>query len=146
MAHIMPETLPQALPGEVLKTFRSLKTLPDTFYIWHHLAPWQPDAPDFLMISQEGRTLLVKVSSSSPAQATSAAQLLLIDDHRLPLGETESAVLASFLKTLQLPDEIPHETLTLFPNIPHNQVLESRLERKAGEPQWAGRELLQADS
>jgi hypothetical protein len=146
MAHIMPETLPQALPGEVLKTFRSLKTLPDTFYIWHHLAPWQPDTPDFLMITQEGRALLVKVSSSSPAQATSAAQLLLIDDHRLPLGEAETTVLASYLKTLQLPDEIPLETLTLFPNIPHKQVLESRLERKAGEPQWAGRELLQQDS
>ena len=113
MAYILPETLPQALPGEVLKTFRALKALPDTFYIWHHLAPWQPDAPDFLMVTQDGRTLLVKVSSSSPAQATSAAQLLLIDDRRPPLGEPETAVLASFLKTLQLPDEIPLETLTL---------------------------------
>jgi superfamily I DNA/RNA helicase len=146
MAHILPETLPQALPGEVLKTFRALKALPDTFYIWHHLAPWQPDAPDFLMITQEGRVLLMKVSSSSPAQATSAAQLLLIDDHRPPLGVAETAVLASFLKTMQLPNEVPLETLTLFPNIPHKQVLESRLERNAGEPQWAGRELLQPDS
>ena len=82
MAHILPETLPQVFPGEVLKTFRALKALPDTFYIWHHLAPWQPNAPDFLIITQAGRAMLVKVSSSSAAQATSAAQLLLIDDHR----------------------------------------------------------------
>jgi superfamily I DNA/RNA helicase len=146
MAHILPETLPQALPSEVLKTFRALKALPDTFFIWHHLAPWQPDAPDFLIITQEGRALLVKVSSSYPAQASSAAQLLLIDNHLPPLGKAETTVLVSFLKTLQLPDEIPLETLTLFPNIPHKQVLESRLEHKAGKPQWAGRELLQPES
>ena len=134
------------LPGEVLKTFRALKALPDTFYIWHHLAPWQPNMPDFLIITQEGRALLVKVSSSSPAQATSAAQLLLIDDHRLPLGAAESKVLAAFQQALHLPDGTPLETLAIFPNIPHKQVLESRLVRSPGEPHWAGRELLQPDS
>lgn len=146
MAHILPETLPQILPGEVLKTFRALKALPDTFYIWHHLAPWQPNAPDFLIINQEGRAILVKVSSSTADQATSAAQLLLIDDHRPPLGAAETKVLASFHQALNLPDDTLLETLTIFPNIPHKQVLESRLERSAGEPQWAGRELLQMDS
>jgi len=146
MAHILPEALPIALPGEVLKTFRALKTLPNTYYIWHHLAPWQPNAPDFLMITQEGRALLVKVSTSSAAQATSAAQLLLIDDDRPPLGAAETAVLTSFQKKLQLPEGLPIETLTIFPNIPHKQVLESRLERSMGEPHWAGRELLQPDS
>jgi superfamily I DNA/RNA helicase len=146
MAHILPETLPQAVPGEVLKTFRSLKALPDTFYIWHHLAPWQPDAPDFLVISYDGRVLLVKVSGASSGQATPAAQMLLLDDHRPPLGQAETKVLASFVKALQLPDCSQLETLTIFPNIPHKQVLESRLKRKDSEPQRAGRELLQADS
>jgi len=146
MAHILPETLPQILPGEVLKTFRALKTLPDTFYIWHRLAPWMPNAPDFLMITREGRALLVKVSTSSASQETSAAQLLLIDDDRPALGAAETAIFASFLESLRLPAGIPMETLVVFPHIPHKQVLESRLERAAGEPQWAGRELLQADS
>ena len=146
MAHILPETPPLVLPGEVLKTFRALKALPDTFYVWHHLAPWQPNMPDFLIITQEGRALLVKVSSSSAAQATSAAQLLLIDDHRLPLGAAESKVLAAFQQALHLPDGALLETLAIFPNIPHKQVLESRLVRSPGEPQWAGRELLQQDS
>jgi hypothetical protein len=75
MAYLMPETLPQTFPGEVLKTFRALKALPDSYFIWHHLAPWQINMPDFLMITQDGRALLVKVSTSSVAQATSAAQL-----------------------------------------------------------------------
>ena len=146
MAHILPETLPQVLPVEVLKTFRALKALPDTFYIWHHLAPWQPNTPDFLVVTQEGRCLLVKISSSSAAQATPAAQLLLIDSLRPALGTEETRVFAKFLQSLQLPDGSLLETLTIFPNIPHKQVIGSRLTRSNGEPHWAGRELLQQDS
>ncbi len=146
MAHILPDTLPQTLPGEVLKTFRALKTLPDTYYVWHRLAPWIPNAPDFLMITREGRALLVKVSASSASQATTAAQLLLIGDVRPPLGAAEAVILATFLQALNLPAGVPIETLVVFPHIPHKQVMDSRLERVAGEPQWAGRELLQPDS
>lgn len=146
MAHLMPETLPQIFPGEVLKTFRALKTLPDSYFIWHHLAPWQLNVPDFLMITQDGRALLIKVSLSSASQATSAAQFLLIDDNRSPLGSEESKILATFRESLQFPDDIALETLTIFPNIPHKQVLESRLERGNGEPHWAGRELIKPDS
>jgi hypothetical protein len=146
MAHILPETPPQALPGEVLKTFRTLKALPDTFYIWHHLAPWQPDSPDFLIITQEGQALLLKVSPASAAQATPAAQLLLIDDERPPFGAAETKVLAAFMQTLQRPQGLPLETLTIFPNVSQKQVLESRRARSNGEPQWAGKELLQPDS
>lgn len=146
MAHILPETLPQVLPGEVLKTFRALKSLPDSFYIWHHLAPWQPDSPDFLLITQEGRALLMKVSLSLASQAIPAAQLSLIDDHRPALGAPETKVLRAFHQSLQLPSNNLPETLTIFPNIPHKQVLESRSQRAEGEPQWAGRELLQPDS
>ena len=146
MAHILPESLPQALPIEVLKTFRVLKTLPDTFFIWHHLAPWQLNTPDFLMITQKGCALLVKVSSSSAAQAISAAQLLLLDDNRLPLGAAEAEVLSSFINKLDLPDNTPIKTLTIFPNISHKQVLESRIVRQDNEPEWVGKELLSSDS
>lgn len=146
MAHILPESLPQALPIEVLKTFRALKTLPDTFFIWHHLAPWQLNKPDFLMITQKGCALLVKVSSSSATQAISAAQLLLLDDNRPPLGAAEAEVLSSFVNELDLPDNTPIKTLTIFPNISHKQVLESRIVRHDNEPEWAGKELLSSDS
>ncbi len=146
MAHILPETPPHFLPGEVLKTFRALKLLPDTFYIWHHLAPWQPDAPDFLMITHDRRALLVKVSSSSAAHATPAAQLLLPGNDRPAFGVLESKVLIDFVKDLQLPANSPLETLVLFPNVPHKQVIESRPGRADDEPQWAGREILNSDS
>jgi superfamily I DNA/RNA helicase len=146
MAHILPETLPQIFPGEVLKTFRSLKALTDNYYIWHHLAPWQRNMPDFLIITRQGCALLVKVSAASANQAITAAQLLLIDDERPPLGAEETTILQNFIRSLNLPENTQIETLTIFPNISHKQVLESRLERLTGEPQWAGKELLVPDS
>ncbi|MBA4383589.1 MAG: hypothetical protein C0410_02530 [Anaerolinea sp.] len=146
MAYILPETLPQILPSEVLKTFRVLKALPDTYFIWHHLAPWQPNSPDFLIITNDRKLLLVKVSSSSTENATSAAQLLLIDEHRPPLGLEEAKVLTTFLQSINLPADTPIETLVVFPNIPQKLVSESRLTRLDREPQWAGRELLQSGS
>jgi len=100
MAHILPEALPQTMPGEVLRTFRALKTLPDTFYIWHHLAPWQPNAPDFLLVTQQGHALLIKVSSAASVQAVSAVQLRLLASECPPLGQTENQVLSSFTRLL----------------------------------------------
>ncbi len=146
MAHILPETLPQVLPGEVLRTFKALKALPNTFYIWHHLAPWQINAPDFFIITHDRRVLLVKVSTSSAEQATSAAQLLLIDDHRSPLGEAEANVLTQFLQKLQLPQETPLKTLIVFPNIPQKQLIGTHHKSLEWEPKWAGKEILQPDS
>jgi superfamily I DNA/RNA helicase len=145
MARILPDSLPQALPGEVLKTFRTLKALPDSYTVWHHLAPWQPNAPDFLMIDADGRALLVKVSAASAHQATSAAQLLLLADDRPRLGAAEQHMFDAFLGGLNLNSEAAVETLTVFPNIPHKQVLESRAGRAPGEAYWAGKELLQPD-
>lgn len=145
MAHIFPDAPPQNLPGEVLKTFKALKALPDSFSIWHHLAPWQPNAPDFL-ISVDGKALLLKVSSAPATQAVSAAQMLLLADDRPPLGSAETRTFQDFLQSTNLPDDAPLETLIIFANIPHKQVLESRLERKSGEPQWVGKEILQPES
>ena len=146
MAHILPDTPPQALPAEVLRTFRALKTLPDTFYVWHHLAPWQLNTPDFLVLHEDGRVLLVKVSSAVASQARPVAQLELIEDERVPLGQPEAEILSTFINSLQLPANQIVETLVLFPNIPHEQVQASRLERRTGDPQWAGKELVQAET
>jgi superfamily I DNA/RNA helicase len=146
MAHILPETLPQTIPKEVLRVFRALKSLPDTCYIWHHLAPWQADAPDFLVLEEHGKALLIKVSSAVADQMTTAAQMLLIQDDRKQLGESENTLLAKFIRELNLPSSQSIETLVIFPNIPHKRVLASRLERRAGEAHWAGKELIQSDT
>lgn len=146
MANILPENPPTVLPTPVLKTFKALKSLPDTYFIWHHLAPWEPNAPDFLIVNQDQKVLLVKVSSSTDIDATPATQLLLIDDPRPKLGKKEALVLEDFLKSLKPPDSFPVETLIIFPNIRNNTLSESRLECKKGEPQWVGCEILQEDA
>ena len=146
MAHILPETPPQTIPKEVLRVFRALKSLPDTYYVWHHLAPWQADAPDFLVIDEDAKALLVKVSSAAADQATIAAQMLLIQDDRKQLGQEENTLLEKFVRELDLPSSQNIETLVIFPNIPHKQVLAGRLERRTGEPHWVGKENIQADS
>jgi len=146
MAHILPETPPQTIPREVLRVFRALRSLPDSFYVWHHLAPWQAHAPDFLVLDEHGRALLIKVSSAAADQATTAAQMLLIQDDRKPLGQAENTLLEKFVRELNLPVDQNIKTLVIFPNIPHKQVLASRLEHKAGEAHWVGREPIQSDT
>jgi hypothetical protein len=153
MAHILPDTLPQIMPAEVHRTFRVLKSLPDTYYIWHHLAPWQPDAPDFLLITYDGRALLVKVSPASAGQAVSAAQMLLLQDEDwVSAGQVESQVLCRFVDGLGIsPIDCLH-TLVVFPNIQQRQVDNSRLDPevqnggKSGLPFWVGKEILADDS
>jgi hypothetical protein len=146
MAHILPETPPQTIPREVLRVFRALKSLSDSFYIWHHLAPWQADAPDFLVLDENSRALLIKASSAAADQASTAAQMLLIQDDRKPLGQEENRLLEKFVRELDLPSSQRIETLVIFPNIPHKQVLESRMERKAGEAHWVGKEPIQSET
>ncbi len=147
MARILPDVLPQVMPSEVHRAFRSLKNLPDGYYIWHHLAPWQPDAPDFLLVSEDGRPLLVKVSPASAAQAVPAAQMLLLQDDRVPLGDGENRVLKDFIESLHLSPGQSMNSLVLFPNIQHKQVILS-YPLQSGlncEPKWAGKELLQEE-
>ncbi|MEW6401810.1 MAG: UvrD-helicase domain-containing protein [Chloroflexota bacterium] len=146
MAHILPEAPPQSIPREVLRVFRALKSLPDTFYVWHHLAPWQADAPDFLVLDEGGKVLLIKVSSAAADQATTVAQMLLIQDDREPLGREENTLLEKFVHELNLPSSQSVETLVIFPNIPQKQVLASRLERKTGEAHWIGKEPIQSEA
>ncbi len=146
MAHILPDTPPQKIPKEVLRVFRTLKALPDTYYVWHHLAPWQVDVPDFLIINPHGKVLLVKVSSAADDQTNVAAQMLLLGDDKKSLGQKENALLYKFVKSLNLPDGQQVETLVIFPNIHDKQVQASRLERSASDSFWAGKEITQPDS
>lgn len=134
------------MPKEVLRVFRALKSLPDTYHVWHHLAPWQIDAPDFLVLDELGKALLIKVSSAAADQAENAAQMLLLADERKPLGQDENTLLEKFVQELSLPPNQKIETLVIFPNIPQKRVLASRLERKPGEAHWVGKEPLQSDT
>lgn len=151
MAQVFPNAPAGILPPEVLRVFRCLKSLPDDYIVWHHLAPWQKDAPDFLILNPEGQALLLKVSGATPKDARPAAQLLLLDDERPPLGQPEEQILKQFLKECY-PDPQASSGLTgkisaaiLFPNIPEKPLHESRITDSAPFSRWLSQEALGID-
>jgi hypothetical protein len=150
MARIFPSSPAGALPPEVHNTFRFLKALPNDYTVWHHLAPWQKDAPDFLVLNPQSQALLVKVSGATSQDIHPAAQLLLLEDDRPPLGEQETRVLTQFQG--QLRSSIPTHSATweistavLFPNIPEGSLQESRPIDNDPTVDWLGQEAIKAD-
>ncbi len=150
MARIFPSSPSGALPPEVLAVFRFLKTMPDEYTIWHHLAPWQKEAPDFLILDPQLKALLVKVSGAVPKEIHPAAQLLLLEDDRPALGEPETRVLNQFLAQMRSDDpsstrKLDVSTAVLFSNIPEKSLWESRPANKEPMPVWLGQEAIKAD-
>ena len=121
MARIIPERPVGTVTPEVARVFRALKALPDGWYIWLHLTPWEPEAPDFLLLDPEQRALVLKVSRATPQQAQQAPQLqLLVFEQETPVpGESEEQCLQAFLKQVTQVG-VPGSCVSaavLFPNL-----------------------------
>jgi len=143
MATIIPSSPVGSLPAAVLRTFQFFKTWPDDFLIWHHLAPWDKDVPDFLVLDPARRALLVKVSLQSDRDSRPAAQELLFGDDRSILGEAQEATIQAFLGRLEPALASRLRSLVLFPNISRKHLLQDPGD--GGQPviQWFGQEMLQ---
>lgn len=148
MAYTFPNTPAGVLPPEVLRTFRALKALPDEWVIWHHLAPWHKDAPDFLILNAQQQALLVKVSGAAGGDVHPAAQLLLLQDDRPPPGEAEMRLLRAFRDSLNGAAgatlwgvQIP--LVVVFPNIPDTALRGPTPSGEAPPIVWLGRDALQ---
>lgn len=121
MARIIPEKPVGTVTPEVARVFLALKALPDGWHIWLHLTPWEPEAPDFLLLDPEQRALVLKVSRATPRQAQQAPQLqLLVFEQETPVpGESEEQCLQAFLKQVTqagVPDGCVSAAV-LFPNL-----------------------------
>jgi hypothetical protein len=148
MAYLFPNTPPTILPPEVLQVFRFLKTLPEDWVVWHHLAPWQKDTPDFLILNAHRQAVLVKVSNSSAGDVRPAAQMLLLADDRASLGEAEGRLLLDYVRALHKAASLQNVVISLaivFPNIPEVQLEAGRLAKADSDPAWLGREHLQPE-
>ncbi|HCK64750.1 MAG TPA: hypothetical protein DHW49_00660, partial [Anaerolineae bacterium] len=62
MAQIIPSTPLSNVPSEILKVYRFLKSLPEGYVVWHHLTPWEKEAPDFMILNKNNQVILIKVS------------------------------------------------------------------------------------
>ncbi len=150
MATMFPANPVGALPPEVLKTFRALKSLPDDFYVWHHLAKWETEAPDFLIRTPKNQALLIKISSASSQAARPAAQLLLMEAEQPPLGAAEAATFQEFLSGLgsNFEEFEPHQiqVVVLFPNIEPKRLKRARPNTSDPAILWWGQDMLKAEN
>jgi len=121
----MARTFPRQPMGntrpEVARVFRVLKRLPDDWKVWHHMTPWQVDAPDFLILGGDGRALFLQVSPATPEQARQAPQLQMLglEVRKERPGEVEERHLMAFLGQISA-SGIPSEAIpsaVLFPNL-----------------------------
>jgi superfamily I DNA/RNA helicase len=103
---------------------RALRSLPDErFIVWQRLAIWEDPGPDFLVLKDGSRAILVKVSPATTRQARLAVQpeLLSTGARSKPIGQAEREALEQFLGRLADsgrgvdPASIP--ALVFFPNV-----------------------------
>jgi len=141
MAQIIPSTPLSSLPSEVLKVYRFFKSLPDDYFIWHHITPWEKEAPDFMVLNRARQVLIIKVSTAAKP-TYSAAQMLLLGEAK-PLGEEEILVLDAFKNKLPalLKDKIT--TAVLFPNIRSDVLKQCYREENVKQYHWLGQEIIQ---
>ena len=144
MARILPDTPPRVGSSEVIKVFNALKKLPDEYTVWHNMNFQKQEAPDFLVVHQDGRALLMVVSSATSRDAKYAGQLTLMDAEQIPLGQTENVRLISFISSLGFPKAKDVRTLIVFPNISNEQLQKSAAE--SFEAHWVGRDVIQQEA
>lgn len=138
MALTFPDKEVGLVAPEVARVFHTLKQLPDDWKVWHRLTPWEAEAPDFLVLDDQGRVLLLIVSTATPQQAQSTPQMALfgLEEKRQVPGKSEEDVLGTFLKEIHqagVPtDRIPGAVV--FPNLTQKDL---RIVREAeGTPQY----------
>ena len=145
MAQIIPTSPIGSLPAEVLKAYRFFKSLPDDYFVWHHLTPWEREAPDFLIVSPTRQALLVKVSVTAAKPTHPAAQMLLLGDSK-PFGEEEIQILETFRKKLPaaLRDKIA--SAVLFPNVHAKSLSTYKDTNIPHKYHWVGQEMIQSNT
>ena len=118
--------------------------MPEDYIVWHHLAPWTPDAPDFLIRTPEGAAVVLKVSAASAQEVHPAAQMLLLGRDEPELGIAEESVVKDFLsgleQTLGDADPPPIQAILIFPNIEQKKLRAARPASSRSSIQWLGKD------
>jgi len=150
VARTFPDRPVGSVTPEVARVFRALKRLPDGWNVWYHLTPWELEAPDFLVLDDQGRALLLKVSRATPQQASQAPQLQMFGleagggaETTVP-GEAEEQLLDAFLAQVGR-EGVARGAVTgavVFPNLTGRDIrIIQQVEVEPGYP-WLGKEWL----
>ncbi len=118
MARILPDMPLGAISPEATKLYRLFKQLPgDYFTIWHRLSIYTTPGPDFWVLHQDNRALLLKVSTATSADARTSNQANLFQSNTIPFGKTEQAALDGFRSRLNIAIAQHIKSAIAFPNI-----------------------------
>jgi hypothetical protein len=147
MARILPNTPVGVLSPETLKVYRLLKQLPDElFTVWQRLSVWPEAGPDFWVLRQDGRALLIKVSTATAKQAREAGQQTMFAapdaDSTRPIGMVEQEALLQFQDMVAPAQPATLPGIVLCPNLAPSEL---QLVQPAELPPgiiWAGKEVL----
>jgi hypothetical protein len=126
MAQIIPEQPVGSVNPEVARVFHMLKGMPEDWRVWFHIAPWEPEAPDFLLVVPDRGALVLKVSRATPEHAQQAPQLQLLafEQETAVPGEAEEQSLGAFLRSVT-GEGVPLERIegaVIFPNLRHRDL------------------------
>jgi hypothetical protein len=144
VARTFPEKPSVGMRPEVARVFRALKWLPDDWNVWHHMTPWQPDAPHFLVLDGKGRALLLHVSGATPQQAQQSPQLQMLglEVEKETPGEAEEHHLSTFIAEISQKG-IPAGAISsavIFPNLTSKDLkIVQQYAAKRHELRWLDR-------
>jgi len=120
MAKLFPNKLSGAIAPEIIRTFRQLKKLPDSFSIWYHLKA-TPKTPHFLIIWEDRCAYLLHITSTAQELVDTAIHGNLFDtsDKVTPesIGEELEEILSTFTQNLPDPESFPIKPIVAFPNV-----------------------------
>ena len=145
MARILPNTPAGVTTPEIMRIYSLLRRLPDEdFFAWHRLSIWDQPGPEFWLLRRDRRSILLKVSSSTPGDVRAMLQPDLFghDKPRPPVGSLEKKALDGFMRDPQMADVLGMAGAILFPNLTVRQL---RAVSEKGKPEnavWAGKEEL----
>jgi hypothetical protein len=151
MAQILPDTPLASSSPEVGKVYRLLKRLPDANYaVWQRLGLQTEPGPDFWVLREDCRGVLIKVSTATPAEVRDMVQESLFTPDRptAPIGVAEHAALQQFVLSvptaaaLALFQYLP--VVVIFPNLSARELDTVRATLPGGLIWWS-KEHLAAD-
>ncbi len=75
MAQILPNAPIATTTSNAMRVYRLLNRLPDdNYFVWQRLHIWDQPGPDFWVLRNDRRALLIKVSEATPGDVQASLQ------------------------------------------------------------------------
>jgi hypothetical protein len=148
MAQILPDAPLATSSPEVGKVYRLLKRLPDaTYAVWQRLGLQADPGPDFWILRNDRRGLLIKVSTATPTDVRGMVQdsLFTADRSAALIGVAEEAAVQQFVQAVPTADshgllqQLP--AIIVFPNLSTREINVVPAALPAGVTWWSKEQL-----